>query len=95
MSIVRIENVSKRYRLGEQDVTALHGVSLRVEPGEFVALAGPSGSGKTTLLNMIGCIDTPSSGRVIVDGHDVTGRDPDQLAELRGVWVVAAEPREA
>ncbi len=83
MSIVRIENVSKRYRLGEQDVTALHGVSLRGEPGEFVALAGPSGSGKTTLLNMIGCIDTPSSGRVIVDGHDVTGRDPDQLAELR------------
>ena len=48
-----------------------------------MALAGPSGSGKTTLLNMIGCIDTPSSGRVIVDGHDVTGRDPDQLAELR------------
>ena len=83
MSIVRIENVSKRYRLGEQDVMALHGVSLRVEQGEFVALAGPSGSGKTTLLNMIGCIDTPSSGRVIVDGNDVTGRDPDQLAELR------------
>lgn len=83
MSIVRIENVSKRYRLGEQEVAALRGVSVSIEQGEFVAIAGPSGSGKTTLLNMIGCIDTPTGGRVVVDGQDVTGRSPDQLAELR------------
>lgn len=83
MAIVQVENVSKRYRLGEQDVQALSGISLAVEPGVFLAIAGPSGSGKSTLLNIIGCIDTPSEGRVIVDGHDVSGRSPDQLADLR------------
>ncbi|TCO83411.1 putative ABC transport system ATP-binding protein [Plasticicumulans lactativorans] len=83
MSIVRIENVSKRYQLGEQEVVALHDVSVAIEAGEFAALAGPSGSGKTTLLNMIGCIDVATSGRVIIDGRDVTGRNPDELADLR------------
>ncbi len=83
MSIVRLENVSKRYRLGEQEVTALADLSLAIDEGEFAALAGPSGSGKTTALNLIGCIDTASSGRVVVDGHDVSGRTPDELAELR------------
>lgn len=83
MAIVQVENVSKRYRLGDQDVQALSGISLAIEPGVFLAIAGPSGSGKSTLLNIIGCIDTPSEGRVIVDGHDVSGRTPDQLADLR------------
>ncbi len=83
MSIVRVENVSKHYRLGEQDVLALTDISLVIEPGVFLAIAGPSGSGKSTLLNIIGCIDTPSEGRVVIDGHDVSGRTPDQLADLR------------
>lgn len=83
MAIVRVESVSKHYRLGDQDVKALTNVSLAIEPGVFLAIAGPSGSGKSTLLNIIGCIDTPTSGRVIIDGHDVSGRTPDQLADLR------------
>lgn len=83
MSVVRVENVSKEYRLGEQTVRALDGVSLQVEHGVFLAIAGPSGSGKSTLLNLIGCIDTPSSGRIEVDGRDVSNRTPDELANLR------------
>jgi len=81
--LVRVENVSKRYRLGDQYVSALSRITLNVEDGVFLAIAGPSGSGKSTLLNLIGCIDTPTSGRIVIDGRDVTGRTPDQLAELR------------
>ena len=81
--VVRVESVSKQYALGSQLVTALLDVSLSVAKGEFMALAGPSGSGKSTLLNLIGCIDTPSSGRVCIEGHDVGGRSPDELADLR------------
>ena len=83
MAIVKLENVSKHYRLGEQDVKAVSDVSLAIEPGVFLAIAGPSGSGKSTLLNIIGCIDTPSSGKVVVEGKDVSGQTPDQLADLR------------
>lgn len=82
-SVVVVDDVSKRYALGSQVVTALEGVSLSVGRGEFMALAGPSGSGKSTLLNLIGCIDTPSSGSVRVEGHDVGGKSPDALADLR------------
>ncbi|MCL4797960.1 MAG: ABC transporter ATP-binding protein [Burkholderiales bacterium] len=83
MSLVRVENVSKEYLLGEQRVEALKNVTLSIEPGVFMSIAGPSGSGKSTLLNLIGCIDTPTSGRVIIDGEDVSDRTPDQLADLR------------
>ncbi len=83
MAIVKVENVSKRYALGEQMVNALQDVTLSVEPGVFLAIAGPSGSGKSTLLNIIGCIDTPTEGRVLIDGRDVSGQTPDQLADLR------------
>ncbi|MBC9073626.1 ABC transporter ATP-binding protein [Thauera sp. CAU 1555] len=83
MAIVQVENVGKSYLLGEQEVQALTDINLAVEPGVFLAIAGPSGSGKSTLLNIIGCIDTPSSGRVLIDGRDVSGQTPDQLAELR------------
>jgi putative ABC transport system ATP-binding protein len=82
-NIVLVEDVSKQYALGNQVVTALQQVSLRVARGEFMALAGPSGSGKSTLLNLIGCIDTPSAGRVCIEGNDVSGRSPDELADLR------------
>ncbi|MCK9261952.1 MAG: ABC transporter ATP-binding protein [Azoarcus sp.] len=83
MPLVRVENVSKHYRLGEQDVQALSDISLAIEPGVFLAIAGPSGSGKSTLLNIIGCIDTPSTGKVIINGQDVSGQTPDQLADVR------------
>ena len=83
MSLVRVENVSKEYLLGEQRVTALRNVTMNIEEGVFLAIAGPSGSGKSTLLNLIGCIDTPTSGQVFIDGQDVSGRTPDQLADLR------------
>jgi ABC-type sugar transport system ATPase subunit len=82
MAIVQVEHVNKRYQLGEQEVQALHNVSRAIEPGVFLAIAGPSGSGKSTLLNIFGCIDTPSSGRVLIDGRDVSGQTPDQLAGL-------------
>lgn len=83
MSLISVENVSKRYRLGAQWVNALTDVTLDIEEGVFLAIAGPSGSGKSTLLNLIGCIDTPTSGRIVIDGKDTTGQSPDQLAQLR------------
>jgi putative ABC transport system ATP-binding protein len=82
-TLVRIENVCKDYQLGDELVHAVRDVSFSVEDGVFLAIAGPSGSGKSTLLNLIGCIDTPTSGRVIIDGQDVSGRTPDELSELR------------
>jgi len=81
--IVRIENVTKEYPLGEQTVCALRNVNLNVEDGVFLAIAGPSGSGKSTLLNLMGCIDSPTRGRVIINGQDVSDKDPDALASLR------------
>lgn len=83
MSVVRVEHVCKDYLLGGQKVQALKDISLAIEPGVFMAIAGPSGSGKTTLLNLIGCIDTPSSGKIYINDQDVTDRTPDQLADLR------------
>lgn len=83
MNVVRVENLHKEYQLGQQQVQALKNISLTVRAGEFLAIAGPSGSGKSTLLNIIGCIDTPSSGRLWIDDEDVSGRSPDQLADLR------------
>ena len=83
VSVVRIEHVSKDYLLGEQKVQALKDITLSFDPGVFLAIAGPSGSGKTTLLNLIGCIDTPSSGKIYINDEDVSCRTPDQLADLR------------
>ena len=83
MALVRVDNVSKKYLLGDEDVWALRGVSLAVDAGVFMAIAGPSGSGKTTLLNLIGCIDTPTTGTIVINGHETAGRTPDQLADLR------------
>ena len=81
--LVRVDNVSKQYRLGDQVVPALRSVNLNIEQGVFMAIAGPSGSGKSTLLNLIGCIDTPTSGRIFIGDNDVSNKSPDQLAALR------------
>ena len=83
MSVVRIEHVYKDYLLGDQKVQALKDITLSFESGVFLAIAGPSGSGKTTLLNLIGCIDTPTSGKIYINDTDVSGKTPDQLADLR------------
>jgi len=80
---VAVRDVSKTYRLGKVTVTALAGVSLAVKAGEFLAVAGPSGSGKTTLLNLIGCLDTPTSGEVAIDGEAISGLSPGRRADLR------------
>ena len=82
-SIVAVEDVSKIYKLGKAEVHALRGVSLEVERGEFLAIAGPSGSGKTTLLNLVGCVDTPTAGRVIMDGKDTRSLSERALTDLR------------
>lgn len=81
--VVEVREVSKRYNLGEQIVTALSNVSIVVFEGEFLALAGPSGSGKSTLLNMIGCIDSPSEGSILIQGQDISDKTADDLADLR------------
>jgi putative ABC transport system ATP-binding protein len=81
--VVKVQEVRKQYRLGKVTVDALRGVNLAVDRGEFVAIAGPSGSGKTTLLNMIGCLDTPTSGAIAIAGEGVCGLRPHQLAEIR------------
>lgn len=83
MSLVEIKNVSKNYELHKISVPALKNINLHVEAGEFLALAGPSGSGKTTLLNIIGCIDKPSSGGVLLDGQDMGHLSNDELADIR------------
>jgi putative ABC transport system ATP-binding protein len=80
---VAVREVTKTYRLGKLTVTALAGVSLTVEPGEFLAVAGPSGSGKTTLLNLIGCLDTPTSGEIAIDGELVSALPSGRRADLR------------
>jgi putative ABC transport system ATP-binding protein len=82
-TVIHIDNVDKSYRLGRIEVLALHDVTLDIARGDFVALAGPSGSGKTTLLNIIGCIDKPDRGRVVVDGIDATAVPLHRLAATR------------
>lgn len=83
MSVLEARQVTKEFREGREAVPVLHGVSLSVEPGEIVALEGPSGSGKTTLLSILGCILTPTSGRVTLAGEEVDPRRPDRLPALR------------
>ncbi|MCZ7400794.1 MAG: ABC transporter ATP-binding protein [Candidatus Methanoperedens sp.] len=81
--MIDINNLTKIYYMGKVEVPALRGIDLKIEQGEFVALMGPSGSGKSTLLNMIGLLDTPTSGGIVVDGIDVSSLDHNQRADFR------------
>ncbi|MCD6190937.1 MAG: ABC transporter ATP-binding protein [Sulfurimonas sp.] len=78
------EHVTKVYKMGEVDLTVIKDLNLEIKHGEFVAIVGPSGSGKSTVLNLLGCLDKPSDGKVIIDGVDVTKLDTTALANFRG-----------
>jgi putative ABC transport system ATP-binding protein len=81
--VITFEGVSKVYHLGEYDVHALNGVSTVIYEGEFVAIMGPSGSGKSTMMNVLGALDTPTSGTYILAGSDASQMSDDELAEIR------------
>ena len=83
MSIIQLENVIKTYQIGEVVTHAVNGVDLTIEPGEFTAIVGPSGSGKTTMLQLMGCLDKPDSGRILLNGEDVTRAGAGHRADLR------------
>lgn len=83
MEILRVENLTKVYGKGENEVRALDGVSFSVEKGAFVAVIGPSGSGKSTLLHILGGVDRPTGGKVFMDGKDVYAQNEEQLAIFR------------
>ena len=81
--VIDIENITKDYEMGEETVRALRGVSLQIHTNEYIAVMGPSGSGKSTLMNMLGCLDTPTSGRYEFNGKNVAEMDDDELAAIR------------
>jgi len=83
MALIHIQDLTRRYVMGTEVVHALRGVSLTIEKGEYIAIMGPSGSGKSTLMNLLGCLDTPSSGRYDLNGVNVADLDDDALADIR------------
>jgi putative ABC transport system ATP-binding protein len=83
MNIIETTNISRRYVMGEEVIDALKDISITVKKGEYVAFMGPSGSGKSTLMNIIGCLDTPSTGTYILNGQDVSEMSENELAEIR------------
>lgn len=83
MSLIRLQNIGRRYQMGSEVIYALRGVSLNIDRAEYVAIMGPSGSGKSTLMNVIGCLDTPTAGSYELNGTDVSHMDDNELAEVR------------
>ena len=82
-NIIHTENIARIYKMGSEVINALRSVSIDIEKGEYVAFMGPSGSGKSTLMNIIGCLDTPSKGKYVLNGKDVGGLTDNELAEIR------------
>ncbi len=85
--VVAIEHLHKQYETAAGPVPVLKDVNLEIRKGEFVAIMGPSGSGKSTFMNILGCLDTPTSGRYVLDGHDTSSLDSDRLARLRNRFI--------
>ena len=81
--VISVKDLTKVYRMGDHEVRALRGVSLDIEPGQFVAVTGPSGSGKSTFMHIAGCLDKPSGGQYVLDGKDVSKLSKDELARVR------------
>ena len=82
--IIELQGVKKIYEMGEVEVPALRGIDLKIYPGEFVAIMGPSGSGKSTLMNMVGCLDTPTFGKVLLENNNIANLGESELAQIRG-----------
>src|SRR6195952_488678 len=85
--IIRLEDIQKSYFMGTQAIPVLKGISLDIFKNEYVALMGPSGSGKSTLMNILGCLDTPTGGRYVLNGKDVSKMSDDELADVRNVEI--------
>jgi putative ABC transport system ATP-binding protein len=83
VSLIHLEGLSKVYRVGDQEIRALEGVNLRIDEGEFIAIIGSSGSGKSTLMHLLGCLDTPTAGRMEICGKDLAKASSDELARVR------------
>src|SRR5215218_7654329 len=81
--VIQLDGIEKTYRTGDVEVRAVRGVTLRIEPGEFVAIMGSSGSGKSTMMNILGCLDRPTAGRYLLDGVDVSQLSRNHLADVR------------
>ena len=86
-SVIHLENIQKSYFMGNQAIAVLKGISLDIYKNEYVALMGPSGSGKSTLMNILGCLDTPTGGKYVLNGQDVSKMTDDQLADVRNVEI--------
>lgn len=85
--MLKMSGIAKIYKTGSLEVTALQDVNFAIEDGEFVAIVGPSGSGKSTLMNLVGCLDTPTAGQYLIDGHEVSNLSDDELAEIRNAKI--------
>ena len=85
--ILELKGVYKEYTRGKMAVPVLKDISMQVEDGSYIAIMGPSGSGKTTLMNLIGCLDVPTSGQVLIDGVDISTQNDDQMAKLRNTFI--------
>ena len=83
MALIETRDLWKTYVMGSEEIHALRGVSINIEPGEYVAIMGPSGSGKSTLMNLVGCLDTPSKGSYMLNGKEVAAMNDDELARIR------------
>jgi putative ABC transport system ATP-binding protein len=81
--VIKTKNISKLYKMGSEEIHALQDITIEIKRGEYVAFMGPSGSGKSTLMNIIGCLDSPSGGQYILNGHDVSDLSENELAEIR------------
>ncbi|GLY11309.1 ABC transporter ATP-binding protein [Pseudobacillus badius] len=85
--MIHLKNINKSYWIGKEEVPILHNINLSIEEGEYVSIMGPSGSGKSTIMNILGCLDTPTSGEYILDGNSVLSRKENELSKIRNEYI--------